>query len=361
MSATTPHGDPERDVLVARALAGVRAPEHGPGFWDRLEDEMRRREPEAPAVPALAAVSVFAPEPPPEPEVQDIVLDVTPAHERATRRWGRRAGRALLAVAAVAVVAVAGVLVAQRDDAGPDLSDETLPTASVPDGSATTAPTAPATSTPQDEIGPAEQVVLDFVDALGRGDIDAAAALIGPRSEAYLTAQSGSVDAFLQEATEGFGAWSASTDRTVTSVDAGGTTVVVLEGTVEQEGATDHRIDAFPVVHAESADAWFVDAWAFDPAIEDQRLEIVSPPSRPDGSVVLAPGDVVQVAVAVPGSVYFSLDGAPAIDVATSGPAQPVATWQLPDDARDGARVIVAYRSESGSIFTALALAVNAD
>jgi hypothetical protein len=365
MSATTSHGEPERDVVVAQALAGVTAPEHSPGFWDRLEDEMRRREPEQPvAVPPVTGVSVFADDGPDAPQVQDVVLEVTPAHERATRRWGRRGARALLAAAAVAVVAVAGVIVAQRDDTGPDLSDETLPTASVPGTGESTQPTTSGapTSTPQDEVSPAEQVVLDFVDALGRGDIDAAAALVGPRSEAYLVAQSGSVDSFLQEATEGFGAWSASPDRSVTLVeDMGGASVVVLEGTVQQEGQTSHRIDAFPVVHAVSADAWFVDMWAFDPAIEDQRLEVVAPPPADDGGVVLAPGDVMQVAVATPGTVYYSVDGAAPDEVETTGPAQPVASWQVPDDAPDGAVVVVAYQSESGSTYTAQAFAVNAD
>jgi hypothetical protein len=366
MSTSTPHGDGERDAVVARALGAVATPDHAPGFWERLEDEMRRREPEADlvVVPPVAGVSVFTDDKVTEAPVHDVVLEVAPASERGARRWGRRGARALLAAAAVAVVAVAGVLVAQRDDTGPDLSDETLPTASVPGTDESTQPptSGAPTSTPQDETGPAEQVVLDFVDALGRGDIDAAAALIGPRSEAYLTAQSGSVDAFLQVATEGFGAWSASTDRTVTLVpDMGGASVVVLEGTVQQEGTTNHRIDAFPVVHAESADAWFVDMWAFDPAVEDQRLEVVAPPAADDGTVVLAPGDVLQIAVATPGTVYFSLDGAAPEGVPTSGPSQPVASWQVPDDAHDGARVVVAYQSDSGSTYTAQAFAVNGD
>jgi hypothetical protein len=375
MSTPTSNGDAERDELVARALGTITVPDHKPGFWDRIDEALREQEPPGPELVVVPPVSVFddgpdSDEPAPpvaEPVLHEVTLEeLSPAEasprEPASRRWGRRTARALLAVAAVVAVAVAGVLVARRDDTGPDLSSQTVPTGSAPDGAGSSDGGAPpeggnAPNLPTD-LAPEQQVVVDFVDALGRGDIDAAAALLGPRSEEYLVSQSGSVESFLTEAAEGFGAWSASTDREVWTVE--GLSVVVLEGTVSPEGMTEYRRQAFPVVYATSAKAWFVDPWAFDPAIEDQRIEFVEPAPALDGSLVITPGVDLQVAVAGPGTVSFSVDGdTPTVIPTTSGTSGDVASWRVPSEVADDATLVVIYQSESAATFTAIALPVT--
>jgi hypothetical protein len=384
----------ERDPLVADALGAIEVPDHAPGFWERLDaatapealdvtapEALDVTAPEALDVTAPAALDVTAPEAPdaataPEavdaatapgaPDVPSTVFLDEPAEVAPTavpditlepeapsgswrRRWARGAARVLVAAATVLVFVVAGVVLA-RDvgDVGPDLSDQT--TATTEPGSTTTTAAAPG-------LVAEEQVVVDFVDALGRGDIDRAAALLGPRSEQYLVAQSGSVDAFLGEAAEGYGAWSTSTDRHVTLVD--GIDVVLLEGTVSVEGASEYRRLAMPIAHAESADAWFVDPWAFDPQVDDQRFDFRSPPAGPFG-LVLAPGDDLEVSFPAKGTIWISLGGEVASDFSASGAVGSFATWTVPADAADGSTVVVAFQADSGATFIAQALPVAA-
>jgi hypothetical protein len=354
-------GPIERDPLVADALGAIEVPDHAPGFWERLDAATA---PEAPDVTAPEALDVTAPEAPDvtatvfldEPAevaptaVPDVMLEPEAASESWRRRWARGAARVLVAAAAVAVFVGAGVVLA-RDvgDVGPDLSDRTTATTEL--GSTTT------TTAAAPGLVPEEQVVVDFVDALGRGDIDRAAALLGPRSEQYLVAQNGSVDAFLGEAAEGYGAWSTSTDRNVTLVD--GIDVVLLEGTVSVEGSSEYRRLAIPVAHAVSADAWFVDPWAFDPQVDDQRFDFRSPPAGPFG-LVLAPGDDLEVSFPAKGTIWISLGGEVASDFSASGAGGSFTRWTVPSDAADGSTVVVAFQADSGATFIAQALPVAA-
>jgi hypothetical protein len=341
-------GPIERDPLVADALAAIEVPDHAPGFWERLQAAT------APEARDAATATVFLDEPAEVAAVPDGMLEPEEPSESWRRRWARGAARVLVAAAAVAVFAGAGVVLARDDgDVGPDLSDQTTATTLVGDTTTTAAP----------GLVPEEQVVVDFVDALGRGDLDSAAALLGPRSEQHLVAQSGSVDAFLGEAAEGYGAWSTSTDRQVTLVD--GIDVVLLEGTVSVEGTAEYRRLAIPVVYAESAEAWFVDPWAFDPAVEDQRFDYLMPDAGPFG-LVLKPDDELEVAFPTAGVVHFSLDGAAPTQVDTvsmkglSSVDRNVASWTVPEDAPDGSTVVVAFQADSGATFVAQALPVAA-
>jgi hypothetical protein len=354
-------GPIERDPLVAGALGAIEVPDHAPNFWERLEAATA---PEAPDVTAPEAPeAATAPEAPDVPStvfldepaedaptaMPDVMLEREAPSESWRRRWARGAARVLVVAAAVAVFLGAGVVLA-RDvgDVGPDLSDQTTATTEL--GNTTTTAAAPG-------LVPEEQVVLDFVDALGRGDIDRAAALLGPRSERYLVAQSGSVDAFLGEAAERYGAWSTSTDRHVTLVD--GIDVVLLEGTVSVEGSSEYRRLAIPVAHAESADAWFVDPWAFDPEVDDQRFDFRSPPAGPFG-LVLAPGDDLEVSFPAKGTIWISLGGEVASDISAGGAGGSFTTWTVPTDAVDGSTVVVAFQADSGASFIAQALPVAA-
>jgi hypothetical protein len=347
----------ERDPVVAEALATIDVPEHGPGFWARLEAAMgATEEPASIAVvaPPTPATSVFAADvdaadaaADPAPRVQEVVLDGGPPAEPIARRWGRRGARALLAAAAVAVVAVAGVLVARRDDTGPDLSSETVGS-TVPGDTATTVPGVPA---------PEAQIVIEYVDALGRGDIDAAASLLGPRSTGYLEAIGIPLDEFLGMEVEATGVWSTATDRSVTVVD--GVSVVLLEGTVERDGVAKADRLAIPVVYAESTQAWFVDPWAFDPDVEDQGVHVIRP--EPADGVALPAGEPVEVAFAEPGTAYFSVDGASVTAVPTTdGLVGHAASWTVPAGTPDGATIVIAFQSETGKSVYAQAVPVSA-
>jgi hypothetical protein len=95
------------------------------------------------------------------------------------------------------------------------------------------------------------EAVLEWVDDLGEGDIDAAWSALGEASQAHFGSQ-GEFEAMSTDLAEGFGAWSAAEpdDVLVTPVssdDDGIVAVVTLVGTVEQEGVAQRRADAFPV------------------------------------------------------------------------------------------------------------------
>jgi hypothetical protein len=337
----------ERDPVVARVLAEIEVPDHLPGFWERLDAAMQPSEPVTEAVPEPApvpapapAVSVFVdePEPDPDPASTEITLAPPAPAEPAHRRWTRIGARVLAGAAALVVLVVAGVLVARDDGAyGPDLSEPTPTTTSI--GPPATAP----------EPTAEEVVVVDFLDALGRGDLATAAALLGPRSEEYVTSQSGSVEAWLTEAEEGYGAWAASSDRTVRAVE--GLPVVLVEGTVTVEGSTEFRRLAVPVVYAESAKAWFVDPWAFDPDVEDQRLEVG--PAAPGEGLLVHTGQTGTASFAL---VEFDLPPA-SVEVGGDGTAR----WTVPDDAPVGTTLVVVFESASGRTVTATAIPVNRD
>ena len=252
--------DNDRDPYVARMVAAQPVPDHGPDFWRSLEERMAADDGES-----------------------DVV---TP---RATARIRR------VALAAAALVLVVGAVAVRQlgDDKSPVVAD---------DSSATT------TIAPSADASRAINTVEDFIDALGSGDITAAALLLGPRSEEYLVATTGSVDAFLREAETGYGAWASSTDRQLSAVAVRGpaSSSSLSRALIPVRGSPKSRADAFPVRHAESADAWFVEPWAFDPDTGG-RIELVAPdPSA--ATPVLAAGAAVEVASAVPGQMWFGFD-----------------------------------------------------
>jgi hypothetical protein len=224
-----------------------------------------------------------------------------------------------------------------------------------------TTTTTPPGTTPDPAQAGAVDAVTRFVDALGRGDIAQAAALVGVRSSAYLEADTGgSVDDFLRGAAPSYGAWAAATGRTVTAVTIRpGDVVVVLQGTVTIDGTTSERAQAIPARHAESADAWFVEPWAFDPAIGG-TIDLLSPDPGPE-TPQLAAGQPVEVGVPADGSVWMGLGDRPLVPVAaepaaTGGPGR-TASW-VPTAGAEGRQVLlVAY--ETDITYTALARIVQ--
>ncbi len=225
-----------------------------------------------------------------------------------------------------------------------------------PRGSATTEPSA-AQPVPADELADAQQVALHFLDAIAAGDIDGAAAQLGPISEDNADA-AGGVDQLLRDSAEGHGAWASAADRTVTPVGVEpGLVVVVLEGTLQVEGTTEHRVVAFPVRKAESAQAWFVEPWAYD--LQDGAPIEITAPAVDDEEWAPAPGDptepfpvVVQSNAA--GTMWTSFDGQPPAgrDVAAGQPL----TVDAPGDVQ-----LVTVLFQSGPTLSAAAFAVQDD
>jgi hypothetical protein len=257
--------DDDRDPVIADALERLRPPDARPAFWAALDGRLRAAAP-----------------------------------TRRRSRWP-----ALAAAAIVALAAIGAVALANRDDTGdPFVSDPTT----------TTSTSTPTTSTtPTGEPDSAAAAVLAWVDALEEGDHDRALELLAPNSEAYARQTGGDVDAFISTLAEGYGAWGASSDRetTTTAVESSGEgaiEVVVLSGTVQQEGETSTRNDAIPVRF--SRGTYRVEP--FDFADTETRIEFVHPEIGPDGALPLAVGDAIEVVTPSADQVTFRLDdGAP--------------------------------------------------
>ena len=269
------------DGIVQTALQLLPVPPHGDDFWTRLEHSLDAEE--GPAADAAHRRPVLVPAA--GRDAAPEVLELEPDHRLALVPPAfRRKSNALLvavAVAAVVVVAFAGnTLLEQREgtdvsasgDLQPDPELETL-VRDAQGGSST------PTTLSADGQEASTEAVLAWVADLGTGHDDRAWEAMGEISKAHF----GSQTAFQSEMSalaEGYGAWSAADpdEVLVTPVltdDDGAIAVVTLVGRVEQEGATQHRADAFPVrisggkVHLEP----FADAG---------ELELVVPEVDPD-------------------------------------------------------------------------------
>jgi hypothetical protein len=147
----------------------------------------------------------------------------------------------------------------------------------------------------------------------------------------------------LQQSTEGHGAWLGATDRTITPIGVDrGLVVVVLEGTVTVEGDREHRVAAFPVRKAESANTWFVEPWAHD--IADTPPLLVRSPAidaADEARVPLEEQQHVTFETALPGRVWVSFDDhSPSATVVEAGPR----STTISGEARD--RVTVVFDSD---------------
>lgn len=269
------------DAVVARALRSIAVPDHGPGFWDELAERIA-------GAPAVAGVHRLEP---------------------------ARAGRPLrvLAVAAVlaAVVGLAGLLATRNGGDEPSgVADPATTTTESP----TTDDPETTTSVADREVESPEQAVRRWVDAVGRGDIEAAAARTGPRTRAAVEDRGGDLEQYLTVAQEGFGAWAAVENPMVTEVEIGevdGETVgvVVLSGPRASEGQVEERHDPFPVVLADDG-RWLVEPAAL-PGDGDRRIVVTSPSAAPGaiGRNGLAPGEPIEASAPGRGTFWFSIDG----------------------------------------------------
>jgi hypothetical protein len=300
----------ERDPVVARALHDLPVPDHGPGFWEDLDRRLADEEPETAPPPAdlrvvtseLPALQLLAPAP--------------------TASAGHRA-RFLAVAAAIALVAV-GTGVLLRGGGGPpaEQAATTVPLGSAPGAGSRPAPPPPvpaASTTVADPpqvratVATPDGAVLAWVHALGSGDTETAAALLGPSSRRYIESLGTDPERFSFDFQEGFGAWAGAPDLAATTVaipDAG--VVVVLSGTYAGEGsATTDRMDAVPAVEVAEG-RWAVEPVAFG-STTSQSLKMVRPEPHPEGWWSGQPPDAVfQATSEVPVTFWFSLDGSPA-------------------------------------------------
>ncbi len=306
----------DRDPMIHEALRTMIVPDHGPGFWESLEAQLG------------------------EP---GLVPGASSARRRHPRRALLAAAAVLIVVAGLTAITRAGGPERQRIDAGTD-----------------TASTAGRPETSTSGLAAPSQAVADWVDAIGHGQRDRAVELTGPRTAAYLAALGQSLTDYVTVASEGYGAWSASSDRRFQTVEVGAVggrraVVVVIAGTRPAEGTTEFRTDALPVV--ENGDGtWVVEPVAVDPATGG-RLEFLTPEPRPGGGLASLAPDAAVVAGAEggAGTFYFSLDGSPAEEVAgqnVGGGAR--ATYDPPGAMTSSAHLLVVAHL-SGDTITAVA------
>ncbi len=306
----------ERDRVIERALADVRTPPHGDGFWSALEASL---------------------------DEVDGAERPRPAKKRPPLRW--------LAIAAtlVGVVAVAAVLA--RIDADPGQvvqADHTrVPTTATTGLTTTVAATA----------GAPEQAVRGWLQALGDGDYARAVELIGPKSRAYIESLGGNVEGMVRE--EGYGGWPDSPDWSTTEVELGRVagseiTIVVVSGTWTGEGDTGLRHDAIPAVR--SGDGWLVEPWALNPDSAG-RLEITSPaPSESGrGLATVAGNGVIAASAAGNGEFFFSLnDGEVVREAGVRRGGGASASWDPPGELpKQTHLIVIAY--VDGGVVTAFA------
>lgn len=322
--------DHDRDDVVhaqdiARALRDLPIPEHRPSFWAELDE-------------ALAAGPAGAAADPADPPLHRLDTGELPTVTALAEGRARRSRRSPILAAAAALVILAGavgaVLVVGGDDDGGDDDEAELadgPTATTTAASTfeaepTTTVTEISTTTLGAEPGSASDTVLAWLTALGSGDVEAAAALTGPRTTAYLEATTDGVDAFLRESAEGYGAWVGAPDVQVEEVKLGRLepvdgelTIVIVSGTNPGEGREGPTTDVFPVV--DTGDGWRVEHQAFDPT-RDRNIPIIQIPRAPTGVSGLgsmAPDEAVEVIVPAAGTVIFRLDDEPPFTRETTG------------------------------------------
>lgn len=307
------------DRIATRAVRRIPVPDHSPGFWTAIERGLA-------GVPQRSDVAAPAGDAAP--------LMVLQPNSR-TRRV-RRHHRVAAVAASLLLIGATAVAVANGNDGQVVPATRSEPTTST-DGTSSTATTASPVSSPPGS----EDAVLGFLDALGGGDLTAAAAALGPLSEAYLDATHGSVRDFLTVAEEGYGAWFGSTDRATRVVEIRpGDVIVIVSGTIAPEGTVERRDDAFPARYAQSAGAWFVERWAMAPGADAGiHVRATDAPDR------------IEVTTGGTGTAWLSVDGASPrqVEVGPDG----VAGWTVPQPVDPGQLIVVGFINET--TFTAAA------
>lgn len=325
--------DTERDPQMSRYLTQSAVPDHADGFWDELDKQMATIDHGNPkSVPA--EVRTIAP----LEERQRDQAEVRRMSEDAGPRWRRG-----IALAAAAGVLVLGLSILNQDKGGDRV---------VTDDPVATSSTFPSSVAGQND---ALEVTRRFIDALGQGNIAGARAAMGPRSEAYLTATTGSVDGFLREAEEGYGSLAGLQNPEMWALSTGENEFVVIIKGINPVANPEVRVEAIPVIKAESADAWFVEPWALDRDGES-RFDLTSPDPTPVTPSISA-GDAVRVSVPQAGSVLFGLDRDALVEGNSLSSQQNGWAWTPKSVPAGPHTLVIVYKTDK--IFNALARTVE--
>jgi hypothetical protein len=324
----SPDQSSERDADVARALRSIPVPDHRPGFWTELESQLavldtrhdgpQHQDPEL-APPDAAGM-------PPGRDGRE--LPMAEPRQSESRRWRReRQRRLLLNVAAVSVITAGGLalFLSRPDDrnVGPvDVPDPTTAATPVP----TTVPEPPATSP--------EAALQEFVRTIG-DDREAAFAMLTGESRESLGGPAQLAAGFGPE----FSVWSAPRAVEQEAVMAARSpagirvAVVTYTGSVEVQGATQPRTQAFALVR--EGGAWRISLTAS--AVSESAgpaIDMISPADRPAveccgiGGFVAA-GEPIRFRAAVTPElplVSVAFDGGEALDPAQLELADAVVT-----------------------------------
>lgn len=315
----------EPDVLIQTALRLLPVPDHEPDFWARLEQaldaEPRRSIAHTSSGDEQGSATGTTDVVPVVEVVPSPVAGVVPA---AMRRRSNLVLSGLAVAAAVAVVVAGASLVRSRVEDDP-LDDES-PAEADDDAGSTSAGAAPLAA-PADE--PAAAAVVEWIDAVAAGEMEAAWELLGPESQTYW----GSFGDFAAEHTrfaERYGAWRVADPRfllTPLESASGQLVLVTLVGAVPQEGTASPWTDTFPV--RTSGDAAVLELHASagvmeivvpeDPAEDgtpasmaaDEALVLVVPDGVPAPVLRIDDGPVL-VCGESPGTELTDLEGTPA-------------------------------------------------
>jgi len=364
-----------RDELVAKALAELPVPGHRPTFWADLERAVAAEVPAAEVIDAGAGAAGAGAAGEGEPadavhaaadaggrragahrrlDTGEIPSVRSLAHERSPRStrapWLAAAAALLVLASAVGITLLGG-----DGDGGSELADAptvtTASDASTLGGAPAAEPThgseAPVAVIGQDPLSAVEE----FIGALGSGDSEGAAAILGARSLRYIESIGATATGVMQESQEGFGAWGGSPDITLTATDLGvvdllgaGTQAafVTVAGTYPGEGESQFRIDVLPVVR--EGDSWRVEHLAHDSSRANELVFTV-PRSQNDGSLGgMNPSDDVNVFVPANGTVFFQIDGGEVQSDATSMVGRdpmPFSLFNPPQDLPPGTHQLV--------------------
>lgn len=330
-----------RDPTVADALRRLDVPDHGPGFWDRLEANLT----EPPEVGHAA-------HPGPAGGSDAEVVELADAPSRRRRGVDLHRWPLLVAAAAAVVALVVGVAVlrpgddeSQLDSAGevdePDGPDTPPSTDSPPTTDEQPTDTEPPEVTDGKEVAAelhAEEAATSWLTLLRAGDPEEAHARLDAPSRAALP-----LEEFRQVATglaEGAGAFAAEgvTSDVLRVPDTTDTFVVVFHGEVEREGMVETA--AYPVVVTGAGDEPGI-AFSFaGPTID---LDEPSP-----GETRTSP---VQVRVGSD-QAWFSIDGGEPRPIGESP-----ATIDVEGVAGAGTHVVTIVATD-GELFTARSVTV---
>lgn len=320
----------ERDPRIAEALSNIAVPEHRPTFWADLHRRLDAEITIVPDQPIGASVTSIAPAKlPPRPAgATRLETGELPSVRSLAHEHGRRRSRAPWLAIAAGLVVLAGAMAVvtftdnPRDDA--QVADAPTPTdaeSASTDGTdvatETTAGTVTSTSFPTTVLptNPTpDATVRAWLTGLAEGDTAAAAALLGPRSIAYLQSIGGDPVGVMAEAQEGFGAWPDAADLQMVSAPLGVAAplgaelaVVSISGTYPGEGGGSFRVDAVPVVQDPAG--WRIEQFAHQ-AGRDDRLVFTVPALADDGTLGTMAADAeINVFAPTAGTVYFILDG----------------------------------------------------